>query len=278
VMFMVAPMKAYVANTRRTQLVDSATVMLQRMTLDLHQALPNSIRVKSSGTLQVVEFVHVTEVVAYRTGPVGINAAINLDFTQPDTQFDSLGTLNYVPMGVLPSKYQLVIYNLGLYGANTDSPMAGQNVYGAVSSGPSPPSGSNVVTPVGTSITTVANGTETQFNLNPAFQFSMQSPKQLMYIIDTPVSYICDTSTGHITRYDTYALSSIQPITASSSPLSTANSALAAQNVSTCQFTYTVGTSQQNAVLSVNLIMTEQGSNTRDTIRLFEQIHVINTP
>ena len=53
-MFIVIPMEAYSAQTRRAQLVDDADSALRFMGRDLRSALPNSVRVTSSNT--VIEF------------------------------------------------------------------------------------------------------------------------------------------------------------------------------------------------------------------------------
>jgi len=50
-MFIVTPMQAYTGQTRRAELVDEADSALRLMGRDLRSALPNSVRVTSSGTV-----------------------------------------------------------------------------------------------------------------------------------------------------------------------------------------------------------------------------------
>ncbi len=54
-MFIVTPMQAYSAQTRRAELVDDADSALRFMGRDLRAALPNSVRVTSSGSVTALE-------------------------------------------------------------------------------------------------------------------------------------------------------------------------------------------------------------------------------
>lgn len=272
--FISTTMEAYTANTNRARLTDAAELALRRMARDLQAALPNSARVKAgAGSIMALEMVNVVEGVRYRAQ--GTTAGTYLDFNTADTDFDIIGKFQTASLG--SHGYRLVIYNTGaLIAGNFDSPVDGVNVYStATSSGTIvPPTGTAVVTPAST-VVTLSAGTNDHVNLSPGMQFAFQSPVQRMYVIDTPVTYLCSpaATNGSITRYSGYSIGPVQPASAAALAAATSVAQLTG-NVTACSFTYTQGSTQRNAVITMSLTLTQSG----ESVTLMRQVNVDNIP
>src|SRR3954463_8106182 len=105
--FIQKPVQGFFDTARRAALVDAADTVLRRLSRDVREALPNSVRV-SGGT--ALEFLHVRSAGRYREqGPGDI-----LDFTTNDTSFGVLG-----PAVSVQSGDSIVVYNLGIPGSSS---------------------------------------------------------------------------------------------------------------------------------------------------------------
>src|SRR5882724_11781791 len=67
------PVRAYFATVRRAQLTDAADTTLRRMVRDLQTAVPNSIRITTSGSTLYLEFTPISDVGRYRIATSGGN-------------------------------------------------------------------------------------------------------------------------------------------------------------------------------------------------------------
>lgn len=269
-------MTAYNANARRAVLVNAADMALQRMARDIQAALPNSIRVKTSGTTQAVEFVNVVDGARYFAQGA---AGTFLNFSSPTTSFQIAGKFQTSTIGA--TGYRLVVYNTGaISGGSYDSPVAGMNVYNSATypgPGTPPPVGTNVITPLSTTVTFTSGTPYDTVTLSTGMQFAFPSPQQRLYVIDTPVTYLCSPAAvgGLVTRYSGYTIQSTQPINSGVAPLSTATSqAPLTNNVTACTFTYTPGSLQRNGILTMSLSISQSG----ETITLLRQVSVDNGP
>lgn len=177
-MLISTPFQGYVDLSRRAELVDAADNSLHRMQRDIRQALPNSIRLSSAGSVKYLELLHTVDGGRYRAAGGDI-----LDFTLADSSFDVLGLLDAVPGAGL----QLVVYNIAATGN-------GGNAY------------------FGDNRTAVTGGTLTSVAFAP-LQFPLQSPYQRFFLIDQAISYVCDLSAGTLMRYAGYAITDPQPTT-----------------------------------------------------------------
>ena len=230
--FIQKPVQGFFDTTRRAALVDTADTVLRRLSRDVREALPNSVRI-SGGT--ALEFLHVRSAGRYREqGPGDV-----LDFTANDISFDVLGSAVSVQSGD-----SIVVYNLGIAGA---SAYEGTSTSRRVAAAPFGASLSNVA------ITSVAN-------------FPLASPANRFQVIDTPVSYVC--SGTQMRRYSGYAIAPAQPVP----PAGTG--ALIADKLSACSFAYATGPSEREALVTVNLALTDTG----ETVNLIHQVHVNNVP
>jgi MSHA biogenesis protein MshO len=256
-MFIVMPMNAYTAQTRRAGLVDASDSALRFMARDIRSALPNSVRVASSGTVTALELLATADGARYQdNGPVS-NPALALDFTTASGAFATTVPFTQLTLPFSSNAYFLSIYNVGVPGANAYQM-------------------TNVITPAGTTITVSAGATSNQnlVTLNPPFQFAYGSPEKRVYLVSGPVSYLCDTSAGTLTRYSGYTISSTQPASAAALSSAGAASALVAANVASCSFTYSAGTAQRNALATLSLQIAQSG----ESVQLLNEVQVVNAP
>ena len=256
-MFIVMPMNAYSAQSRRATLVDAADSALRFIARDLRSALPNSVRVATSGAVTALELFATVDGARYQdNGPLS-NPALELDFTAADGAFATTVPFTQLTLPWTSSSSYLVIYNVGVPGASA---------YEAA----------NVITPAGTTITVAAGATPNQnlVTLAPAFKFAYGSPGKRVYLASGPVSYLCDTTSGTLTRYSGYAIAGTQPASAATLAAAGATAALVAAGVASCQFTYSAGTAQRNALATLNL----QLRNSGESVQLLHEVQVVNVP
>jgi MSHA biogenesis protein MshO len=256
-MFIVMPMNAYTAQTRRAALVDESDSALRFMARDLRSALPNSVRTAVSGSVTAIELLATGDGARYQdSGPV-TNPALALDFTAPDAAFATTVPFTQLTLPWSSNAYYLSIYNVGVPGANAYQ-MA------------------NVITPAGTTIAITAGAAANQnlVTLNPPFQFAYGSPEKRVYLVSGPVSYLCDTSSGTLTRYTGYPIQSTEPTSAAALSSVGAASGLIASNVSACTFSYSSGTAQRNALATLTVQVTQSG----ESVQLLNEVQVVNAP
>ncbi len=236
--FIRSPVQSFFDTARRAALVDAADTALRRISRDLREALPNSVRVSGGGAL---EFLHVRSAGRYREqvapGPVGDP----LEFNGADTSFDVLGSAVSVQSGDF-----VVVYNLGISGANAYS-------------------GATAATDVRRAYSG-ATGSLANLTITSTAAFPFASPARRFQVIDTPVSYVC--SGNQMRRYSGYSIVAVQPVPPAVS------GALIADKITTCSFAYASGPSQREALVTLRLDLTDGG----ETVSLIYQIHVNNVP
>lgn len=258
-MFIVVPVQGYVDQVRRAELVDVAENSLSRIARDIHRALPNSIRITSSGSVVALEMINTVDGVRYREQPPPDDGTKQLNFSAADDAFNSVGVFTGVSKPFSSSSHYLSVYNVGVPGANA---------YELV----------NVITPPGTQINidTDAIAGEDNVTLSPAFQFAYGSPARRIFLVDGPLSYLCDLSAGTLTRYWGYSITGSQSNRDSAAELVAAGASdtLVADHVSACSIAYAPGTSQRAGLVTLQLAVTD----TAETISLLRQVHVNNAP
>ena len=258
--FMISgPVSGFTDQARRAELVDSAESSLRRIGRDVRRALPNSVRITTSGTITALELLNVVEGVRYRAGPPPGDANARLIFNTADGAFNSIGLFNAIAKPFSSTTHYLSVYNVGV---------AGANAYELI----------NVITPAGTQIDidAAAEAGEDNVQLDPWFQFAYPSPRQRIYLIDTPVSFLCDTATGNLTRYAGYAIATNQADRDSAAELLAAGgvAALMSDNLTACTFTFTPGTAQRDGLVTMSLTVADAG----ESIVLLQQAHIDNVP
>jgi MSHA biogenesis protein MshO len=265
--FVVAPMQGYSDLNRRAMLIDVAQSSLRRMARDVRRAVPNTVRI--SGDTRSLEFLHTLDGGRYRADP-GTNAGPpvedhtaatdTLEFTG-DTQFNVLGRLNgdnFTYGNPMTAGTRLTVYPIST------------TIYSHAANGTNP----GLITPSGTTLTITDDTDEDHIALSASHQFSFSSPRGRFYITDTPVSYLCDLAANTLTRYATYSIAASQPTDPSVAPLNGGTSALVANRVTECAFTYEPGTSQRAGLMTLKLTIAESG----EQVRLLHQVHVSNVP
>ena len=247
--FIRRPVEGYIDATRRAELSDIADTALRRVTRDLRTALPNSIRVTSSGGVTYIEYLQVSGGGRYRSEVDSGGAGDPLSFTIADATFNVIG-----PMPVMAAGDSIVVYNL-----NWDPAIVTANAY------------------VGDNRAAYASNTATTVTLSAAKLFPFASPGKRFQVVQFPVTYACDPVGGTLRRIAGYAIQAAQPNNVAAAPLSTAPSnALLATSITACSFTYVAGSgvTQRAGVVSLTLQVEQAG----EKVNLFQQAHVNNVP
>jgi MSHA biogenesis protein MshO len=243
--FIRRPVESYVDAARRAELTDIADTALRRITRDLRTALPNSIRIDVTG--RYIEFLQTSGGGRYRAAAPGDF----LDFTAADATFDVLGTGITIPATGAPGGNQIVVYNLGVPGADAYE-------------------GNTAATHVRRAYAGATGINVTNISITSANRLPFESPGKRFQVVSTPVTYHCDLGTGVLRRHWDYAITAAQ-----SAPPADGSNALLATNVTGCSFVYTAsGTSARTGILALTLEVSQGG----ETVRLFQQAHVSNVP
>ncbi len=240
-MFGRSQIEAYMDVGNRAQLADEADTALRRIGRDLQSALPNSVRLDTSGNY--LEFVPIRDAGRYRADVDNTGSGDFLDFTSTtDNSFAVLG-----PGVTVAAGDQLVIFNLG---------QTGSDVYAGTSS-------RAISTAAGSNITNL------QYTLGALGQFRLASPQNRFQIVGGPVTYQCDTANGTIRRYSGYAFQTIQPTT-----FSGASASMLVGDVAFCSFNYLPAVLQRNGLVAMQLTLTRNG----ESVNLLHQVDILNTP
>lgn len=268
--FVLRPVQGYVDLSRRASLVDSAESALRRMARDIRIALPNSVRVTSDpGGIPgfALELLPIVDGARYATAEA--SACENLTGFDPaaaDAEFDILGTFSSLAPGAYPN-HRLVINNRGA-GTTHDA-------YADAVSATAP----LVITPAGTTITVALNpvgacpsNSKHHVTLSPAHQFRVESPRDRLFVITTPVTYLCNSTAGVRTlkRYSGYAIQSAQPATEAAIGVA---GALVADRLSACSVDTDTTSVQDRGLVTITLTLEEQG----EQIRLIHQVQLDNS-
>lgn len=239
--FIKKPVDAYFDSARRAALTDVADTAVRRMARDLHKALPNSVRTPNT---QCIEFIPTKTGGRYRAETDNTGLGDPLDFSVADSSFDMLG-LNTA----LPADQQIIagdvvaVYNLG----------AGINdAY----------NGDNIATV--SSVTTGALANETNITIaSKLFPLASGSKRFLVIPKDEKVvAYVCSGDKLYRTASSTFT---------STCPTS---GSILANNVSMCSFSYNGSDLQRNALVQLTIKFTDSA----ETISLYHEVHVNNTP
>lgn len=251
--FIRQPVEAYIDTTRRAALSELADTALRRLSRDLQAALPNSVRVVTTGGTTYLEFIPMLGGARYRQFPTAGGSGDVLDFSTTDGAVDLLGS---VPLYAAGSS--AVVFNLGpgsvsdAYAGNNRAVVTSSNVIdGLVSSDAAPHALS--------------------FN---AFRFPSPSPAARIQLVGTPVTYACtpnagDPAAGGLLRIDGYAFTAAQP-----TPPPGVGRLLAGQ-VAECTVAYDPEVTRSRTGLVTLWLRLEDAG---ESVRLVHQMHVVNAP
>ena len=262
--FITGPVSGFVDSSRRAELIDITETALQRMTREIHEALPNSVRISDNGTQFAVEYLSTLTGGRYRDLQATAGPSNKLNFNTSSDSFDILGGLpDFGLVDTVGGTGQanclnntvdcLVIYNTGT--SATDF-----NAY----------NGDNIA-----AITAVSNTSMTFNNSDiPAWSFPAKSPNNRFFVVDTPTSFVCDSSSGELLMYQGYNITAGQPLTAASFGVA---GAVLADKVSNCgvnTFLYNAGAGMRYGLVVIRLTISADGEN----VSLLQQAHVLNAP
>jgi MSHA biogenesis protein MshO len=245
------PVTSFTDQARRAELTDIADNALQRITRELRNALPNSVRIAPGGT--ALEFLNTSAGGRYRatadlTGTEVLTDCVNDTFEVLDGIL--AGTITDGATDCMTTATDcLVVYNTGSdYNAYTGNNLA------------------NITVVAGNNITCDGNVGWT------GFPFPVPpSGQQRFFVVDTPISYVC--SGGQLLRYDNYDIQDPQPTTAIDFGVAPT---LLANNVNTCTFSYAAGAGYRHGLVTLRITVTDAPTN--ESVALLYQAHVSNVP
>jgi MSHA biogenesis protein MshO len=287
--FIVKPIQGYQATLRRAELVDAAEMALRRTARDIRLALPNSVRVTSTGGPYMIEILNTMDGARYRVGPgnIGHNhgpSRFRMSSNGADSDgFNIVGQFQHF-QPALPftsTTERLAIYNLGTVPAVACTG-SGADAYSDAGCGTM--SRVVITNPAVVAFTLSGDGGGDELNIIPVpiaaggrFNFRWASPNQRVFVVDTPVTYICNPGpNGTITRYWNYSITAAQPTDPAMAPLSGGSSALLTTPVTACVFHYAPGTNQRAGLVTLDITIADAASG--EAVRLLHQVHVDNSP
>lgn len=248
--FIVQPVQGYMAAVARAGLVDTADLSLRRISRDLAIALPNSVRVTTSGL--GLELIPTTGAARYAT-----ESGDRLEFGTVDSSFDIVGP----PLHVTASQ-QLVFYNLG-------PNVSGSNAYADNSS-----AAAQAASNRRTAANAAGSASTIQLSSLAGLPVGDYAPPYRVTAVSSPVSYRCDLSAGTLTRYQGYGFIATQP-----DPPANGSNAVLATGVTACRFSVE-GTLVAARAALVNLQLTLSGNTSTHTesVSLQHAVYVSNQP
>ncbi len=262
--FMKSPIDAYFSSARRAALTDVTDSTVRRMARDIRKALPNSLRLPTSGSPSLcIEFMPTKTGGRYRAAVNTAGTGDPLNFATADSSFDMLGNNSALADQAIVASDLIAVYNLGItnsdaYNQDNTSPVA----VGGVSVGALP--------------------NETNIAIT-AKQFPLASGSNRFHVIPAAehvVSFVCDgfgtnaagDGTGTLYRYARVLTGPYATPASCATPPS--GTPVLAKNVSACSFVYNGSDLQRNAVVQVTLGVTSSG----ESVSLYHEVHVDNTP
>lgn len=263
--FLQPALQSYFATQRRAEIADVADTAMRRMTRDIRLALPNSARV--DGTSRFLEILMTKNGGRYRALNDDDSPAATtedpLDFSTPDSAFDTLGLLPAIgDQQVQPNDY-VVIHNLGIAGADAyDLAAANPNIAQIAAFGAG------------------ALADEQRITLTAATRFPLESPGRRFFVVSGPVTFACigvgsaaGEGTGTLRRWSSYAIEPRGGVPPTTLP-GGATEALLANNVSACQLDYTTLPLLGRGLVAVRLAITRAS----ETVTLYFEAHINNVP
>lgn len=249
--FLIFGTRIFIDSTSVEQVMSQSRFAIERMTRDIRNAVPNSIRVRSSGNdWQCIEMMPITSSASYILAPVLPLPAANTALVMQAS--------NSAP---LTKDQQLLIY-----------PLRPADVY----------TSANGITGKLFTIKEVTNSAltnATTVEFDKTVQFSEMSPRQRYFGVAGAVSYCFEKVTDELALLNRYAGYGFNNPTTQPSPANMGPAVLMAENIentiaSNEPMAYTPGTLQNNAMVHLNPLFDVQGQ----ALQYHHQVQVINVP
>lgn len=235
----------YVDAVGREQVVSQTRYAMERITREIREALPNSVRVGSVGNVHCIEFVPIQASSTYVNVPVS-----------PEASSDSVQLVS-PPVAVIDDG-QLPPIRIAVY------PLSANDVYETEST-------TGRVFSIKAATSVVGGYTSVALELGNEVLFDADSPTGRYYIVEEAVSYCVNTATGQMFRYDSYWPSAAQEV-----PTNDVVGVLMAENFKTgsIPFTYAGATLLTNAIVQLNFEIERAG----ETVSFYHEVHLVNVP
>lgn len=188
--------RMYAEASDRERLLSQSRFAVERLTRELRNALPNSVRIHTSSTQKCVEFTPVLVATRYASLPL-LSAQPTMPLFGLTEQLAELVTneSNYAAEGL--RVYVYATDSTQIYQASESNP----GVFFALDS--SDPYSITALTPSG-------SGFDVSLSFANSARFSRSSPSNRLYIVRQPVGY-CVQANGQLRRYSQYGFSSTTP-------------------------------------------------------------------
>ena len=239
-LFVKAPLDAYMASSRRTEIQDSVSVAWPRIETDLHSALPNSVRVTASGSNKALELLPVAGSARFMSTP---SAA----------PFKTAGYFfNPVPAHTptVPATLPTGTYFLSVNNAPPNDAYAL----------------TNVMTPANRQLKFSGDPatSEDAITISPSVTFATGSPSNHIYLVTRPVTYLCNESAGTLQRFSGYTIAASQGSRNTAAKLTSAGAAvsLVARDITSCSFSVQASTPSQGQIVTIRMTVTRDGETT----------------
>lgn len=198
--FMHVPFDSYLTDHLRLELADAAEPALRHMDAEIRTALPNSVRVMTSGGVTYIEFLAVRTSGRYRSAArapaTGCAGGDQLQFGALDNCFNSLGQAAMAPV-------------VGDYVVIDNQAASCPNPLSAYCNGAADGPNKSRITAYNATVGVAP--VESRIRMNN-FNFTTASPTQRYYVISGPVTYACDPVAGTIKRYSAYPIVATQAV------------------------------------------------------------------
>jgi MSHA biogenesis protein MshO len=237
------PVDAFLAQSRRAELSDSAETAMRLIGDDVRRALPDSVRSATVGGSAVLEMIDVVAVANYRPPPT---TAEPLNINADDNLFDAVVAVN--PTGPIR---RLVVGHRKQDGSDAYAPT----------------NASGVITPDTTTVN--LNGTGTQVSLTSMFRFTTGSPTHRAYLTGDVTRYECNNATGELRRSRGSAI-------AAAPANVVAPYDVIARDVAGCSFQVLDGTADHGGIAIVEITISRTTNGNPETLRMFRQLRVEN--
>ncbi len=235
--------EAYMQGEARLNASTSARLAVEKIGREIREAMPNSVRVNSSGASNCVEYVPIVAASQYVSLPsTSLGTSITVIEQAADNQISSLNTTNLYVM-VIPLNTSEV-YNTS------------RGHFGEV-----------------TALTKDAANNQVQVTINPA-RFNRSSPQERIFFVRQPVSFCVDGN--NLNRYTNYGFNPSQPaIGAMGVPVLMLNRIALSNGATTVNaFTYEQASLNRSGLLMMEFFL--QGR--KETINVKHEVHVRNVP
>jgi MSHA biogenesis protein MshO len=266
------PVRGYDDARNRAELTDAAETSMRRIATELHQALPNSIRLKQSGSTTYVEFLLVRTGGRYRAAVDGSGSGDILDFAANDSAFDTLGPLSGLPGQAIQANDVLAIFNLNSSPSATESNAYTFNQAASNCTSATPSSSTCNTANITGPDTAGALAGERHIAFD-ARKFPYTSPGNRFHVVSGPVTFQCDLGAGTLDRVSGYTIQLAQPGPAFAGAPVTGR---LANFVTACDIQYDPVSSlpTYTGLLTLRLTLTRKN----ESVTLYQEVHVSNVP